>query len=63
MSETNPFYGATFAERKAIRIGRQAKPAPKPEPDEAAVEPKQVDAEAEKVEDKAVKPKRARKKS
>lgn len=39
MSEKNPFFGATFAERKKIR---------------EAAESKQVDSEADKVEDKAI---------
>ena len=47
MTETNPFYGSTFAERKASRE-RNTK-APK-----AKAEPKQVDKDADEVEDKAV---------
>lgn len=47
MPEKNPFYGATFAERKAIREAAE-KDAP------ADAEAKQVDAEADAVEDKAV---------
>lgn len=44
MSEKNPFYGATFAERKAIREAAE----------EPQVEPKQVSKEADEVEDKAI---------
>lgn len=44
MPESNPFFGATFAERKAVREGKPA------------VEPKQVDPESVEVEDKAMKP-------
>ena len=52
MPEKNPYYGSTFAERKAIREGCSSRPA-KAEP----VVEKQIDADDEKaaVEDKAVK--------
>lgn len=46
MSEMNPIFGATFAERKAARLAAE-KPS-------AKVEPKAVDAESADVEDKAV---------
>lgn len=42
MSEKNPYFGATFAERKAARLATE-----KPKV-------KQVDAETEEVEDKAI---------
>lgn len=45
MPEKNPFYGATFAERKAARLKAEGKPA-----DDA----KAVSAEDGEVEDKAV---------
>lgn len=48
MSEKNPFFGATFAERKAARLAAETKP--------VEVEPKQVDAESDEVEDKAMRP-------
>lgn len=51
MSEKNPFFGATFAERKAARLAAEGE---SPE-----VEPKQVDSDADAVEDKAVSRKRA----
>ena len=41
MPDNNPFFGATFAERKALREGKTST--------------KQIDAEADEVEDKAVK--------
>lgn len=44
MSETNPFYGKTFAERLAIR-----------QANEAGVDKKVVKADESEVEDKAVK--------
>lgn len=56
MTEKNPFFGATFAERKAARLDAGA-PAPVAEPDT-----KVVDAEAEQVEDKAVAPKKTTRK-
>jgi hypothetical protein len=46
MVEQNPFYGATFAERRAIREAA--------EQGTADVEPKRVDKDAYEVEDKAV---------
>ena len=46
MTEKNPYFGATFAERKAARLAAEGKP---------VVEPKQVDDDSEQVEDKAVK--------
>jgi hypothetical protein len=48
MSANNPFYGETFAERRAIReaAGRA--------PQQPVVEPKQVDNEVDEVEDKAI---------
>lgn len=49
MSDSNPFYGSTFAERQALRGGGGRK-----------VEPKQVDEDSEQVEDKAVKASEAR---
>lgn len=45
MSEKNPYFGSTFAERKAIREKSEGKP---------AAEAKQVDDESAEVEDKAV---------
>lgn len=54
MSEKNPFYGTTFAERKAIREGVQQVEAEE-------VDAKQVDGG--KAENKAVKRTTARKKS
>jgi len=41
--EGNPYFGATFAERKAARLGTDSKPSSK-----------QVDAETDEVEDKAI---------
>lgn len=55
MTEKNPFFGATFAERKAAR-----EQAEQPSPGELE---KAVTPEADEVEDKAVAPKRTRKKS
>lgn len=49
--EGNPYFGATFAERKAARLGAEKPKA------------KAVDAETDEVEDKAVAPKKAAKKS
>jgi hypothetical protein len=49
MSEGNPYFGATFAERKAARLGASAKP---------AAEPKAIKADEVEVEDKAVTPKK-----
>lgn len=45
MADQNPFYGATFAERKAARLSAEKKP---------ASDAKAVDATEEAVEDKAV---------
>lgn len=62
MSAKNPFFGATFAERKAARLGSE-KGTPQAAPAEDASESapvgataaeKAVDAESEQVEDKAV---------
>ena len=52
MSEKNPYFGATFAERKAIREAAEKK---------ASANTKAVDAD--EVEDKAVAPKKAAKKT
>lgn len=52
MPEKNPFFGATFAERKAIREAA----------DKGAPKAKAVDSETEQVEDKAVTAKRATRK-
>lgn len=49
MTEKNPFFGATFAERKAAREAAEA-------------EAKSVDSDAEQVEDKAMAPKKATRK-
>lgn len=57
MTEKNPYFASTFAERKAIRLGKQ----PKQESSDDA-ETKQVDAETDKVEDKAVASKKATRK-
>jgi hypothetical protein len=46
MSEKNPYFGATFAERKAARLAAEGKP--------AKTSAKQVDEDTEQVEDKAV---------
>lgn len=54
MVEKNPFYGGTFAERKAIRDGQAEAP---------VVEPKQVDKDADEVEDKAVTSSRTKKRT
>jgi hypothetical protein len=56
MVEKNPFFGATFAERKAARLASEKGPEVKVDdlPDRTRVEPKQVDKDAEEVEDKAV---------
>lgn len=56
MPEKNPFFGATFAERKAAREAAEKAAQPKT---------KAVDAETDEVEDKAVarKSTRAKKKS
>lgn len=51
MVEKNPFLGATFAERKALRE------------DEPQVEPKQIDADADLVEDKAIRPAQSKRKT
>jgi hypothetical protein len=46
MSEGNPYFGATFAERKAARLAAEGA---------APAETKQVDDDSDEVEDKAVK--------
>lgn len=46
MAEKNPYFGATFAERKAARLGI--------EPTEEPTEAKAVDGQDDTVEDKAV---------
>lgn len=51
MTGKNPFYGATFAERKAIREAAEAA--------ERGHQGKAVDTEADEVEDKAVQPAKA----
>lgn len=48
MSEKNPYFGATFAERKAARLAAEGKPA------QSKTSAKQVDEDSEQVEDKAV---------
>ena len=50
MTEKNPFLGATFAERQAIREARSDV-----EPEQVAPDAKQVDGESDAAENKAVK--------
>lgn len=56
MSEKNPYFGATFAERKAARLGKSQETPPEP------VE-KAIDAETEQVEDKSVTPEKTARKT
>lgn len=64
MTEKNPFFGATFAERKAIRLGTAPPKAEAAEPDKGAqAEAKQVDDESAGVEDKQVTKKATSRKS
>lgn len=65
MVEKNPFFGATFAERKAARLASERGSEVKAEdlPDRTRVEPKQIDKDVAEVEDKAVTSSRAKKRS